>query len=364
MEFDRSDLRKLIYYGWKRGLNGVQICNEISDALGDGFQSVSVRTCQYWITKFKDGDFSVEDKERHGRPSLEGVNKRIEECLVEDKHVTLRQIASYLDCSPATVLRHMKSLGKKYLAYRWIPHTLTEENKNNRMAICAQNLDALRRNNFLNQLITVDESWIFWDNKGNVPGSHHKSWRGSGDEAPFVTKQTAMTTRKHLAIVFWDAKGVILYKTLPRNVTINAELYCETLDELKINLQEKRRRIANQGFQNFHFLHDNARPHTARITQEKLRDMGFTVLPHPPYSPDLAPSDYYLFSSMKAGLKGGNFNSANEVNNAIQRWMDDKPQEFFRKGIHLLTDRWTKCVAANGNYFQRLRNDDIDDNDE
>lgn len=358
MEFDRKDLRKLIYYGWKRGLNGVAICNEISDALGEGFQSISVRTCQYWIAKFKDGDFTLDDKAREGRPRLEDINERIEECLIENKHATTRYIASYLDCTAMTVSRHMKELGKRYLAYRWIPHNLSEENKNVRLATCARNLELLRRNNFLNQLITVDETWVFWDNDKTYPGSHHKSWRGSGDESPLVKRHNAMTTRKHLSIVFWDAKGLLLNKTLPRNANINAEVYCEALDELKEKLKEKRRRIANCGFQNFHFLQDNARPHTARITQAKLADMGFTVLRHPPYSPDLSPSDYYLFSAMKAGLKEKIFTDAEEANDHIQTWFDEKPDEFFHRGIHLLPEKWNKCVAANGNYFQRLTDND------
>jgi histone-lysine N-methyltransferase SETMAR len=51
---------------------------------------------------------------------------------------------------------------------------------------------------------------------------------------------------------------------------------------------------------------DNARPHTAHLTQDFLADGPFEVLPHPPYSPDVAPSDFYLFGTMKSKLKGLN----------------------------------------------------------
>ena len=169
-----------------------------------------------------------------------------------------------------------------------------------------------------------------------------------------------MTTRKHLAIIFWDAKGILLYKTLPRNRSITATVYCEALDELKTALQERRRRTAEKGLNNFHFLHDNARPHTALVTQEKLATLGFTVLPHPPYSPDLSPSDYYLFSPLKAGLKGRNFASKEDIDMAIQTWIDNKPIEFFRKGIHSLSNRWQQCIDAEGNYFTKNNGDDFD----
>lgn len=355
MELNRKDLRKIIYYGWMRGLNASAIANEMCESLGENI--VTSRTCLNWITKFNAGDFDVNENERSGRPSIDGVDERIEECLIENRHATCREIASYLNCSKDTVCNHMHKLGKKYLAFQWIPHQLSLENKNNRVRISAENLERYRRNNFLNQLVTVDEIWIYWDNEGNKPGTHHRAWRGSGDDTPMVCKHSNMTPRKHLAIVFWDAKGVILFKTLDRNKTINAEVYCNSLDELKDALWEKRRR-RTENFNNIHFLHDNARPHTAHATQAKLADLDFTVLPHPPYSPDLAPSDYYLFSPLKAGLKGRNFANKNEVNEAIQTWIDQKPQEFFHVGIHSLPGRWQKCITSEGNYFSGMKDND------
>jgi [histone H3]-lysine36 N-dimethyltransferase SETMAR len=329
MELKRQDLRKFIYYGWMRDLNAPAIANEMCQTLGDNI--ITSRTCQSWISKFNEGNFDTLDEERDGRPSIEGVDVIIEECLIEDPRATCSEIASYTECSIATVWRHMKALGKKYLANKWVPHKLSEENKANRLRISGENLQKLHSNHFLNQLITVDEIWIFWDNEGCKPGSHNRSWRGSGDDAPLVCKQTSMTTRKHLAIIFWDAKGILLYKTLPKNTSITAAVYCEALDELKLALQEKRRRIAEFGLNNFHFLHDNARPHTALVTQEKLASLGLIVLPHPPYSPDLSPSDYYLFSPLKAGFKGRNYATKEDIDIAIQTWVDEKPVDFFSK---------------------------------
>ena len=158
--------------------------------------------------------------------------------------------------------------------------------------------------------------------------------------------------------MFWDCKGVLLIKTLPRNKTITAEVYCEALDELVVSLREKRRRTVAQGFNNIHFLHDNARPHAALITQRKLAELEFTILPHPPYSPDLSPSDYYLFSPLKCSLKGRDFNTKEEVDLAINQWVDAKPTDFFRKGIHSLPGRWQQCINALGDYFSKIEDTD------
>ena len=96
--------------------------------------------------------------------------------------------------------------------------------------------------------------------------------------------------------IFWDAEDCILVEFLEPGQTINAARYIQTLFKLRRALSEKRpgKKIILQ--------HDNARPHTARVTVEKIRTFGWETLPHLPYSPDLAPSDYHLFGSVKEQL--------------------------------------------------------------
>ena len=79
---------------------------------------------------------------------------------------------------------------------------------------------------------------------------------------------------------------------------------------MKDILKAKRRVKVNKGFL---FLHDNAPAHRALATQKKLAYLGFQCLDHPPYSPDLVPSDYYLFPGLKKKLKVCHFSSDAEV---------------------------------------------------
>jgi len=65
------------------------------------------------------------------------------------------------------------------------------------------------------------------------------------------------------------------------------------------------------------------------ITQNKLSYLGFHCLHHPPYSPDLAPSDYHLFPGLKKQLKGRHFSSDEEVIAAAETWLDGQPSDFF-----------------------------------
>jgi len=77
------------------------------------------------------------------------------------------------------------------------------------------------------------------------------------------------------------------------------------------------------------FLHENAPAHRELATQKKLSSLGFQCLDHPPYSPDLAPSDYHLFSGLKKQLKGRHFSSDAEIIAAAETWLDGQLSEFF-----------------------------------
>ena len=82
------------------------------------------------------------------------------------------------------------------------------------------------------------------------------------------------------------------YELLPENQTINSNKYCSQLDQLKAALDEKRPELVNRERIIFH--QDNARPHVSLMTRQKLLQLGWEVLIHQLYSPDIAPSDAIL----------------------------------------------------------------------
>ena len=90
---------------------------------------------------------------------------------------------------------------------------------------------------------------------------------------------------------------VLFILFLNHNQTLNADLYSQQLLCVHKNLLRKCLALVNK--KNIVLLSDNARPHSARIIQEKILDLGWSVLPHPPYSSDLAPNDFHLFGSLQ-----------------------------------------------------------------
>jgi len=158
MDFNRSDIRKLIYYCWKRDLTPSQMTDEINTALGVG--TVSKRTCERWISNFRENNFNTDDQVRKGRPSLD-KDEKIIEFLTEDTRATTRNIAEGIYQDKTTVCRHMNSMGYRYLGNCWVPHALTQQNKDNLKRICQQILGSYHRNDFLSQIITCNEIWVY-----------------------------------------------------------------------------------------------------------------------------------------------------------------------------------------------------------
>ena len=79
------------------------------------------------------------------------------------------------------------------------------------------------------------------------------------------------------------------------------------------------------------FHHDNAPAHTSAIVTAKLFDVRYEILPHPPYSPDFAPSDYFLFPNMKTWLGGRRFSSNEEIIAATNEHFEGFDKNYFSK---------------------------------
>ena len=82
-------------------------------------------------------------------------------------------------------------------------------------------------------------------------------------------------------------EGNYTFELLLNNQTISSDVYCRQLDKLDAAIKQKRPELMNS--KGFVFHHDNARPHRSLVTRQKLLQLEWDVLPHPPYSPDLVP---------------------------------------------------------------------------
>lgn len=146
--------------------------------------------------------------------------------------------------------------------------------------------------------------------------------------------------------IFWDCHDVILIDFTVNDVKLNT-VYCSNLVK---QARKKRRKIK---LSDLYYLHDNAPIHTSALSATTIQDCGFKTLPHPPYSPDLAPSDFYLFNSLKQTLRGRHFITKKVLKTAVTESLSKKPVIFFNKAFYELAVRWQKCVDVNGDYFEK-----------
>ncbi|UYV73361.1 hypothetical protein LAZ67_10002852 [Cordylochernes scorpioides] len=166
-------------------------------------------------------------------------------------------------------------------------------------------------------------------------------------------------SRCDLIDVFRSAEvrlGVIYYELLQPNETITRERYQQQLMRLSRALKIKRPLYAKR-HDKVIYQHDNAWPHVAKVVKETLEALQWDVLPHPLYSPDIAPLDYHMFRSMTHGLAEQHFTSYEEAKNWVNVWIASKYEEFFRHRIRMLPERWEKvyfCEEDSPDYIARV----------
>jgi histone-lysine N-methyltransferase SETMAR len=150
-------------------------------------------------------------------------------------------------------------------------------------------------------------------------------WRHSGLPRPAPPNSECHNTQETFSLG-WDQDGILLIDYLQKGQTTNTEYYSFMLAQLKDIWKEKPNVKITKGVL---FLHDDAPAHLTLATLKKLAYLSFQCLDHPPYSPDLAPSDYGLFPGLKKQLKVRHFSSDTDVTAAAETWLDGQPSSFF-----------------------------------
>ena len=140
--------------------------------------------------------------------------------------------------------------------------------------------------------------------------------------------------------VFWDTKGIIMWELLPKNKCIDATFYQQQLAEMR----PERRRVV--------LLHDNAPAYKAKLTRQKLLEQGWEVLPHPQYSPDLAPTDYHLFAALKRFMARKEFADEDDLKARLTNFSEGQRPDFYTRGIRSLHTRWQRVIESDGDYIE------------
>ncbi|KAJ4427937.1 hypothetical protein ANN_23947 [Periplaneta americana] len=256
-----------------------QTIRKIQQVFGE--DAMGVTQIKEWFNRFKDGRTSAESA---------AVVERVRNLVMADRRLTMQEIGDLLDTT---------------------------------------NTDP----GFLNTVITGDESWVY----GYDPETKRQSSQWKHPESPRPKKARQVRSKiKVMLTVFFDVRGIEHHEYAPEGQTVTKEYY-DILRRLRDAVRRKRPDMWTVN--NWHLHHDNAPAHSSQLIHTFLAKHGITTARQPPYSPDLAPCDFWLFPKLKTPLKGSRFESREEIMRNAMTELNTIPKEDFQRCFRQWKDR-------------------------
>ena len=267
-----------------------------------------------------------------------------------DRRVTERYIASTDGISQERVHSILtEDLEMRKLSACWVPRLLTVDQKHTRRTLSRTNLNLIEEDPaiFVKRFVTMDETWV--NHFTPEAKQQSKQWKHPGLPPPKKAK-TVPSAGKVMASVFWDADGILLIDYLQKGQMINGtyRYYASLLMQLREKIKRHRKLTKSVLFHK-----DNAPVHKSVIAMAAIHDCGFKLIEHPPYSPDLAPSDFHLFPKLKTAISSTHFQSDDDVIHAVDDFLNGQEKDFFKSGIDALKHCWQKCIDTEGDYVEK-----------
>jgi len=293
--------------------NGAETFEMLRTAFGE--QCLSRARIFEWHKRFKEGRDSVDDSPRSGSPTrskTDGCVARVRELIRANRHLihelSVEVGASYGTCQAVLT----QDLNMRRVAAKFVPRILTAKQKEWLLSVATNMLqEAESDENFMWQIITGDETWVY----GYDRETKHQSsqWKSADSPGPKKARQVRSKV-KVMLIVFFDMEGIVHYEYVPQGQTVNQWFYIQVL--------------------------------------KRLASHGIPVDQQPPYSPDMAPCDFWLFSQLKAVLKGKRFEDIDAIKKNATSTLNTIPKDSFQKCFQQWQDRWKQCDSSQGEYFE------------
>ncbi|KAG5313929.1 SETMR methyltransferase, partial [Acromyrmex insinuator] len=254
-------------------------------------------TVYNWVNKFKRGRTSTGDAPRSGCPieaATPEIIDKVHDIVLTDRRVKVCELVEATGISHGTVISILhEQLGMKKLSVRWMP-----------------------------RLLSVDHNSSI-DSK-----SRHRDH---------------VTISKQCLEMFQHNPDKFLRRFITQ--MINGDYYA-ALDRFNNILKKKRPHLAKK---KVFFHQDNARVHTCLVPMAKFNEFRYELFPHPAYSPDLAPCDYFLFPNLKKWK---------EIQRAAHRrnrglYFEGLDKLYYSDSLKKLENRWIKCIELKGDYVEK-----------
>ena len=330
------------------------VYKELTDIYGSS--TVSFMTVSRWMKKFKTGIYNIKDGQRVGRPKTSVTKTHaaaVKALIDEDGRYSVEDIAKSIGISEGSVHEILtKTLGLRKICARWVPHLLTDEQKQERLK-CSKNLLKQFRNcdnRKFSDMLTGDETWVYMFEPQRR--ADNKQWRSKTQKRPVVCKRQK-SAKKVLYTIFFNSCGPVVQIPSETGKSITGKFYKDVvLKKVKKFYKKKRPSV---GLKGTFLLHDNAPAHKCKVVVDFLDKEKVKVIKHPPYSPDLSPCDFFLFPRLKKMLSGRRYHTKSALGSAIHQCLKQIPRADYSDAFRQWILRLEKCKSVRGEYFEGLQ---------
>jgi histone-lysine N-methyltransferase SETMAR len=320
-----------------------------------GKHTPASRTVRQWFKEFRDGRRSLKDLPRSGRPPTAVTEENIaavQKLIEEDPHIPVRKMRSILKIGTAAIQSIVHdTLRFRKLCTRWVPRELTDEQKKTRVNWCKMMLRVFNNGESKRvfDIVTMDETWLYFYDP--VTKRDSRVWVREGESAPVKAKKLR-SQNKRMFSLFFRKSGFVSMRLLKKGATINGKWHRRAVG---FALRQIRKMRPKSGLRGIIFHQDNASAHTADLTTEYLQRKRVCLTGHPPYSPDLAPLDFFYNNRIKNELRGKYFETEKELLREADSVMRSIKKAEHTRCFQLWFERMHKCIAVRGQYFEKVK---------
>lgn len=225
----------------------------------------------------------------------------------------------------------------------FVPQNLSNAQKAVRKDWCEKMIEKCEKNlnGYFDRIQTEDESYLFFE---TVFLGNQKRWLFPHEDYPKQAKFNKLTYKKRMFFLCFNRHGMVHVSHQSAKSAANARDYIEQVEKIVVKSQLDPSEMI--------LHHDNAPIHRSKIVQSFLTNNRIEQTDHPPYSPDLAPNDFWLIRKIKIALRDGIERTEDELLQRVIEITDAIPEEEYRKCFDYWIERMKKCFAEGGDYFE------------
>jgi len=344
--FNEVEWRSYIKFCVVLNKPSAEIIQNLHQAMGTS--SPSDRTIFRWIAHFRAGNQAIEDEPREGRPRSSRNEENVDaiKALVgQDPQLSIDLMADITGLSYGSVQTILTNdLRLRRILAKWVPHELSKAQKEERKETALFLMRKLNElgSNGRKRIVTGDETYLYL----NMPETRRSAsaWVPESGPPPQIPKQK-ISGDKVCYGFFFGPEGLVTQIPTPPGTTVTGRFYA---DSVLPKVLRSFNAIRPGEVMLLH--HDNAPAHRSGVVMEYIDQKGIKLLPHPPYSPDLAPCDFWLNSFLKESLAGNSYSTRSALGSGINQWFKQVPKERFERVFEDWSTRLKICVESDGRY--------------